>query len=46
MDLTAISFLNLFIALEARYVLCDALSNWCRLLAELKDDAAEFVDVR
>lgn len=32
-----ISIVNLFLALESKYVLCDSSSNWCRLLTELTD---------
>ena len=41
-----ISLLNLFLALESKYVVCDTASNWCRLLHELADEVAVMIPLR
>ena len=41
-DLTMISLLNLWLALEATHIMCLGSSNWCLLLAELRDGATAF----
>ncbi len=40
-DLTLISFLNLYLALESRHVVCLTASNWCWLLQRMADPETE-----
>ena len=41
-SLTKVSMLNLYMALEARHIICHAHSNWCKLMTELKSPLTGF----